>query len=501
MHLGPHQSALLARAARLARAGSTAPPGLLLIGPPGCGKRTIARALAAELGAKFVSVSLADPVDVVRELLAGRPVQSGPSGLLGLDTPTVLYLDSFHAIPPGDLRLLIHRAVELRDYTAADGIRYGLAPDLFLLAGLRHPTPDAVLSPNEPLCTAFRRLDITAPADPGELVAVAATILDRLDPGRPLGPDVIPVVLEAARGADGLRTLEAWLREAVNTAVGIDPVTADGLRAARDRDVDHHLSQIIYRGRRLSRPDYLRWLNQFPPHLHPLAVDLIRQIATRYYISEAKYWDTLDRLLERARFQQGERVVFCKWQATGKSAPRVLNDLKNRCRFNPQPDLDVTGRPEEWGRIADGPPPTFVFVDDFIGTGRTVSGLWCGSNPPVPRLLGDHPGSRVVLLSLIALSEGELYVRNTLQGAALTDQVWVCVGQLYGETDRCLSDRSSVIPDPVARARLKMFCEVDCKRLFPKKYRFGYEDSQSLVVFPHTVPNNSFAFLWYEQKG
>lgn len=76
--------------------GRKAGGGLLLYGPPGCGKTFIARATAGEVGARFVAVGVADLVEAywgesekaVRELFAQARRH----------TPTVLFFDEFDAI-------------------------------------------------------------------------------------------------------------------------------------------------------------------------------------------------------------------------------------------------------------------------------------------------------------------------------------------------------------------------------------------------------------------
>ncbi len=70
--------------------------GLLLYGPPGCGKTYVARALAGELGAKFMTVSLADVLDMyvgqseknVHELFE----------VARTNAPVLLFLDEIDAI-------------------------------------------------------------------------------------------------------------------------------------------------------------------------------------------------------------------------------------------------------------------------------------------------------------------------------------------------------------------------------------------------------------------
>ncbi|HSH58974.1 MAG TPA: AAA family ATPase, partial [Acidimicrobiales bacterium] len=58
--------------ARFAAMGATVPKGILLFGPPGCGKTLVARALAGEAGVEFFSISGSDFVELYAGVGASR---------------------------------------------------------------------------------------------------------------------------------------------------------------------------------------------------------------------------------------------------------------------------------------------------------------------------------------------------------------------------------------------------------------------------------------------
>jgi AAA+ superfamily predicted ATPase len=112
--------------------------GLLLYGPPGCGKTYIARALAGELDARFMAVSLADVLDMY--------VGNSESNMHQLfetaraNAPCVLFLDEVDAIGHKRSRLSsdVMRSTVNQLLLELDSVS-GSNEGVFVLAATNHP--------------------------------------------------------------------------------------------------------------------------------------------------------------------------------------------------------------------------------------------------------------------------------------------------------------------------------------------------------------------------
>jgi SpoVK/Ycf46/Vps4 family AAA+-type ATPase len=218
-----------------ARFGKSARGGLLLYGPPGCGKTFIARALAGEIGARFFSVGLSDVLDMwlgeserkLHEVFENARRHA----------PAVLFFDEVDAL--GQRRTQLKhspgRNVVNQLLTEMDGVD-DRNRDLFVLGATNHPwdVDPALRRPGR-----FDRMVFVPSPDP----AARERILQLKLLGRPTAPSLD--LLRLARSTEGFSgaDLQALVDGATELAFeqtverGREQPVDDALLAATLRDM------------------------------------------------------------------------------------------------------------------------------------------------------------------------------------------------------------------------------------------------------------------------
>ncbi|WP_435737605.1 ATP-binding protein [Cellulosimicrobium sp. PMB13] len=205
---------------------------LLMYGPPGCGKTFIARAIAGDLGASFIHVTLADLISkyigdsekAIRSVF--RDARSA--------APCVIFFDEFDALGgrrtsggggSQSMRMIVTQLLEELDgvSSANDGV--------YFLAATNRPWDI------DPALRRPGRIDKTVLVLPPDTVARAAILQGDLE-GKPSdGVDVIRVAAatEGFSGADIAHVVKSALQQALSASMAagaVVPVTTQSLLAA-----------------------------------------------------------------------------------------------------------------------------------------------------------------------------------------------------------------------------------------------------------------------------
>jgi hypothetical protein len=144
--------------------------------------------------------------------------------------------------------------------------------------------------------------------------------------------------------------------------------------------------------------------------------------------------------------------------------------------------------------IANPDVRVLVFLDDFVGTGTSASDNFTKLNTQVRGTL-TRAGLRVEFIAAAGFQPGVDKLEERL--ADLQLPVRVSVLEVLGDEDRCFHERSRIFPEPEEREFAKRLLMSIGRGLAPRS-PVGFGDSQAVVVFSDSCPNNSLPVLWQE---
>ncbi|KQY57364.1 MULTISPECIES: ATP-binding protein [unclassified Nocardioides] len=212
--------------------GQTPGGSLLMYGPPGCGKTFIARAIAGDLGASFIHVTLAD--------LLSKWIGDSEKAIQSVfrnaraAAPCVIFFDEFDALGgrrtsggggSQSMRMIVTQLLEELDGVSSqnDGV--------YFLAATNRPWDI------DPALRRPGRIDKTVLVLPPDTVARAAILQGDLKDKPTDGVDVAKVAAatEGFSGADIASVVKVALQQALSASMragSVCPVTTDALLAA-----------------------------------------------------------------------------------------------------------------------------------------------------------------------------------------------------------------------------------------------------------------------------
>jgi len=234
--------------------------------------------------------------------------------------------------------------------------------------------------------------------------------------------------------------------------------------------------------------DIFRWLRNFDESEWDMALNVLDKVA--YYSS-----DRIDESLEIhikkiMSTHKGRHTYILPSGNVGKSGHVMAYHAKKVIEMLGMPDnilsllhIKNLGTTEKNAVI--------VLLDDFSGTGESIEKFYKTWVKPV---ISGKRNLTVCVLTVAFLEKAKTHIKVK------------CGLNIYGDCYKpAFVRRGSVFGGEKSMLQVRDFCFKKGAILFPDWENtdlkpLGYKNSQALICFEHTTPNNTLPILWYEDN-
>jgi len=181
-------------------------------------------------------------------------------------------------------------------------------------------------------------------------------------------------------------------------------------------------------------------------------------------------------------------IYFCPMNmSSGSSSDWVLNDLRHALRMNVHRYDSQFIYPSNLVEFADNADPrTVVFVDDMIGSGKTVTDFWLNvrQNP--------NPNNQYYVATLLGYQSSIQHIETE------EPDLQVITAEAPMPESAKIFHSSNTDFTNNEKEILKRYCRNVSSS---EENAYGFRDTQSMVVFYTRAPNNALPILYSKRNG
>lgn len=316
-----------------------------------------------------------------------------------------------------------------------------------------------------------------------------------------------------------VRLFEKWLidkgvNEIITSSSCTDSILKEKLLSEHDYVKSNEIYTLIkswgtYKGKSITEDFVRTWLSQFGEITNQrLAFNLLKSI--KFYNSTLirEKLNTAFSIVIRTLNRLEKERVLIKGQSTRKDLlvsyldepaksgayyAKLFADENNIFHQNVIEKSKIITRIQNHNDNING----LIFIDDFIGTGKSITDnlneLFCDDD------LIEVINDRQIIIFIIAIS-GFLNSKETiLKKFSKINFLEISICDPLNESDKVFNEESPCFNSTAERLKSRDLV-TKYGEILEKNHPLGFHDSQAIIVFDQSCPNNTLPIFWKEKK-